>query len=235
MIDEDPTTRRARGRLDRKGDAVARIAFFGPADAAPAESFELLPHEMTRWVDIEDCLAHLDMTDVVVVDCRTEPARAREACLRLAAHEPRVPLLLLASAGTMSVLTPQWGADDFIVEGASALEADTRVRFLLSNADDGLICAGPFVVNEDEYTASVGGHDLDLTYTEFELLKFLVGHPGRVLTREVLLSEVWGYDYYGGTRTVDVHIRRLRAKIGPEYEAHIHTVRSVGYRFQVQR
>ena len=94
---------------------------------------------------------------------------------------------------------------------------------------------GEVVVDDATYTARIGGRPLDLTYKEFELLKYLVGHPGRVLTRDLLLSDVWGYDYYGGTRTVDVHIRRLRAKVGPEYEGHIQTVRSVGYRFQAER
>ena len=75
------------------------------------------------------------------------------------------------------------------------------------------------------------GNQLDLTYTEFELLKFLVAHPGRVLSREELLKNVWGYDYYGGTRTVDVHVRRLRAKLSTEYDQCIGTVRNVGYRF----
>ena len=91
------------------------------------------------------------------------------------------------------------------------------------------------MIDEDAYLATVGGQPLDLTYTEFELLKYLVAHPGRVLTREQLLSEVWGYDYYGGARTVDVHIRRLRAKLGPEYDAWISTVRNVGYRFGANR
>ena len=78
--------------------------------------------------------------------------------------------------------------------------------------------------------ATVRGRVLDLTYKEFELLKYLSQHPGRVYTRQQLLQEVWGYDYFGGTRTVDVHVRRLRAKLGPEYEALIGTVRNVGYR-----
>ena len=82
---------------------------------------------------------------------------------------------------------------------------------------------------------TAGGQPLNLTYTEFELLKHLVSHPGRVLSREHLLSQVWGYDYYGGTRTVDVHIRRLRAKLGAEYDGHITTVRNVGYRFAASR
>ena len=87
------------------------------------------------------------------------------------------------------------------------------------------------LVDTNGYTASLHGHPIDLAYKEFELLKYLVQHPGRVFTRAQLLQEVWGYDYYGGTRTVDVHIRRLRAKLGGEYEHLIGTVRNVGYRF----
>jgi len=94
-----------------------------------------------------------------------------------------------------------------------------------------VISAGGIVIDEGAYSAMLDGEPLDLTYTEFELLKYLVQHPGRVFTRETLLSDVWGYDYYGGTRTVDVHVRRLRAKLGVEHEALIGTVRNVGYRF----
>ena len=87
------------------------------------------------------------------------------------------------------------------------------------------------MVDEATYTAKIGGRPLDLTFKEFELLKFLAQHPGRVFSRQQLLQEVWGYDYFGGTRTVDVHVRRLRAKLGPENETLIGTVRNVGYRF----
>lgn len=93
------------------------------------------------------------------------------------------------------------------------------------------IRGGEITIDEHSYTAKIKGRSLDLTYKEFELLKYLVQHPGRVFTRSQLLQEVWGYDYFGGTRTVDVHIRRLRAKLGPEHEALIGTVRHVGYRF----
>ena len=86
-------------------------------------------------------------------------------------------------------------------------------------------------IDDATYTAKLGGRPLDLTFKEFELLKYLAQHPGRVFTREQLLQEVWGYDYFGGTRTVDVHVRRLRAKLGPENESLIGTVRNVGYRF----
>jgi DNA-binding response OmpR family regulator len=93
------------------------------------------------------------------------------------------------------------------------------------------IRSGELVIDEDSYTAKIKGRSLDLTYKEFELLKYLTQHPGRVFSRSQLLQEIWGYDYFGGTRTVDVHIRRLRSKLGPEFESIIDTVRNVGYRF----
>jgi DNA-binding response OmpR family regulator len=96
-----------------------------------------------------------------------------------------------------------------------------------------LVKAGELTIDPDTYAAKLKGQPLDLTYKEFELLKFLAQHPGRVFTRDQLLREVWGYDYFGGTRTVDVHVRRLRAKLGSEYESMIGTVRQVGYKFVV--
>ena len=98
-----------------------------------------------------------------------------------------------------------------------------------------LVEYGPLVLNLETYQAALSGRPLDLTYMEYELLKFLATHPGKVFTREVLLSRVWGYEYYGGARTVDVHIRRLRAKLGEEHANLISTVRSVGYRFGQSR
>ena len=100
--------------------------------------------------------------------------------------------------------------------------------------DDGeshLISSSGLVVDDATYTAKLENRTLDLTFKEFELVKFLAQHPGRVFTRQQLLQEVWGYDYFGGTRTVDVHVRRLRAKLGAEHETLIGTVRNVGYRF----
>ncbi|HVN51360.1 MAG TPA: winged helix-turn-helix domain-containing protein, partial [Acidimicrobiales bacterium] len=94
---------------------------------------------------------------------------------------------------------------------------------------------GDLVLNLETYQAAISGEPLDLTYMEYELLKFLSSHPGKVFTRETLLSRVWGYEYYGGARTVDVHVRRLRAKLGEEHANLIQTVRSVGYRFGQSR
>ena len=96
--------------------------------------------------------------------------------------------------------------------------------------DTNVISYGPLRLNVETYQAMVDERALDLTYMEYELLRYLTAQPGKVFSREVLLSEVWGYDYYGGARTVDVHVRRLRAKLGEEHASLITTVRSVGYR-----
>ena len=111
--------------------------------------------------------------------------------------------------------------------------ADKRAAGKIRRFDAGLIRSGQVTIDEASYTARLGKRALDLTFKEFELLKYLAQHPGRVFTREQLLQEVWGYDYFGGTRTVDVHVRRLRAKLGADHESLIGTVRNVGYRFVV--
>jgi DNA-binding response OmpR family regulator len=98
-------------------------------------------------------------------------------------------------------------------------------------ADRHVIKSGGLSIDESSYTAKLDGRSLELTFKEFELVKFLAQHPGRVFSRQQLLQEVWGYDYFGGTRTVDVHVRRLRAKLGADNETLIGTVRNVGYRF----
>ena len=148
-----------------------------------------------------------------------------------------VPVLLVATEGGLAGVTSEWGIDDFLLDSAGPAEVEARLRLALSRTDDDpsddadLIRSGELVVDESAYSARLRNSPLNLTYKEFELLKYLVQHPGRVFTRAQLLQEVWGYDYYGGTRTVDVHVRRLRAKLGPEHEHLIGTVRNVGYRF----
>jgi DNA-binding response OmpR family regulator len=130
--------------------------------------------------------------------------------------------------------------DDVLLHTAGPAEVEARLRLALGrisaaaepdDPDAHLIRSGEVVIDDAAYTAKLGGRLLDLTFKEFELLKYLAQHPGRVFTRDQLLREVWGYDYFGGTRTVDVHVRRLRAKLGPEHEMLIGTVRNVGYRF----
>jgi two-component system alkaline phosphatase synthesis response regulator PhoP len=129
--------------------------------------------------------------------------------------------------------------DDFVVTPFRPGELEARLKHLFWRTGTGtrpeLIEYGPLVLNLETYQAAIAGRPLDLTYMEYELLKFLATHPGKVFTRETLLSRVWGYEYYGGARTVDVHIRRLRAKLGEEHAGLIQTVRSVGYRFGQSR
>jgi len=146
---------------------------------------------------------------------------------------------VITTEGGLAALTADWGVDDVLLDSAGPAEIETRLRLAigrLAAADDdsgadAVIRGGDLVIEEGSYTARVRGRVLDLTFKEFELLKYLTQHPGRVFTRAQLLQEVWGYDYFGGTRTVDVHVRRLRAKLGNEHEALIGTVRNVGYRF----
>lgn len=123
---------------------------------------------------------------------------------------------------------------ELIVRPYSGVELGIRIaraRQQTSGADPDILQVGALQLNLANYQVSIDGRPINFTYMEYELLKFLATHPGRVFTREALLSRVWGYDYYGGERTVDVHIRRLRAKLGQDYGGRIQTVRSVGYRF----
>lgn len=151
------------------------------------------------------------------------------------------PLLLLVRGTQLADLERRHDTfDDFCVTPFHPAELDARIRHLL--AADPSIDTGPeiiqyesLVLNVETYQATLAGRPLDLTYMEYELLKFLSSSPGRVFTRETLLSQVWGYEYYGGARTVDVHIRRLRSKLGEEFAAMIQTVRSVGYKFGESR
>ena len=129
--------------------------------------------------------------------------------------------------------------DDFCLAPFHPAELEARLRHLMVTDVDlhraELVEYGELTLNLETYQAVISGRPLDMTYMEYELLKFLAQNPGKVFTREMLLSRVWGYEYYGGARTVDVHVRRLRAKLGEEYAGLIQTVRSVGYRFGQSR
>ena len=153
---------------------------------------------------------------------------------------PLSPLLLVAGPDQLDDLELREDLfDDFVVAPFRPRELEARLKHLFWRTGTGtrpeLIEYGPLVLNLETYQAAIMGRPLDLTYMEYELLRFLAAHPGKVFTREVLLSRVWGYEYYGGARTVDVHVRRLRAKLGEEHANLISTVRSVGYRFGQSR
>jgi DNA-binding response OmpR family regulator len=124
--------------------------------------------------------------------------------------------------------------DDFIAEGSALGELRARLRRqVIEHKDEpGVLRYGELAINGEKYEVKVNERPVELTFKEFELLRYLASRPGKVFTREVLLEQVWGYDYYGGSRTVDVHIRRIRSKIEREGSAYIRTVRGVGYIFE---
>ena len=176
--------------------------------------------------------------DAILVDARRDLAAARSLCRLLRTTGVTAPLFVVLTEGGLIALTAEWGVDDVLLDSAGPAEVDARLRLATGKAaavappaDPGVVRAGELTIDETTYTCRLRGRALDLTFKEFELLKHLAQHPGRVYTRAQLLQEVWGYDYYGGTRTVDVHVRRLRAKLGSEHEQLIGTVRHVGYKF----
>lgn len=208
-------------------------------DVLPA--LELLSHSVHILAAVPTALLDANPSDVIMVDARKDLAGSRSLTQLLRATGINVPLLLVLTEGGMAAVTASWAADDVILDTAGPAEVEARIRLALtrsSGAGEAVhqeIQAAGVVIDEDSYTARVHGKVLNLTYKEFELLKYLAQHPGRVFTRAQLLNEVWGYDYYGGTRTVDVHVRRLRAKLGSDHENLISTVRNVGYRLTIAK
>jgi DNA-binding response OmpR family regulator len=199
-------------------------------------ALELLSHRV-RQIPAEPAhLVNAPEYDIVIVDARADLVGAKSLCRLLRAAGQDSPLLLVVTEGGMSAVSGEWGVDDVLLSTAGPAETDARVRLALARHDEvaepSRVQASGVTIDEQSYSAKLRGKPLDLTYKEFQLLHFLATHPSRVFTREQLLSEVWGYDYFGGTRTVDVHVRRLRAKLGDQ-EQIIGTVRNVGYRFNV--
>ena len=176
-----------------------------------------------------------------VIVAVTDPEGAFALCRSIRKGDiPLEPVLLIVSAEQLPSLDLREDLfDDFCVLPFQAGELDVRLKHLFHKTGRGtrpeLVEYGELALNLETYQAAISGKPLDLTYMEYEQLKFLASHPGKVFTRETLLSRVWGYEYYGGARTVDVHVRRLRAKLGEEHAGLIQTVRSVGYRFGQSR
>ncbi|CAN5591500.1 two-component system response regulator GlnR [soil metagenome] len=204
-------------------------------------SLGLLPHPVHPAPAAVTALLDGPPADIVIVDGRRDLARARDLCRLLRAAGLGLPLVLVLTEGGLAAVDTAWQADEVVLDTAGPAEVEARLRLAAGRrrgarreaGDDAPreIGGGDVVIDEAAYTAQVRGRQLDLTFKEFELLKYLAQHPGRVCTRGQLLREVWGQDYFGGTRTVDVHVRRLRAKLGPEHALLIGTVRQVGYRF----
>ena len=201
-------------------------------EALPALS--LLSHRV-RYIPAEPAsLVSAPAHDLVFLDARKDLSSAKAMARILISTGISAPLIVILSEGGLAAINQEWGSSDIILDSAGPAELEARIRLAIAKyraeKEVDTINASGVVIDESSYSAKVHGKPLDLTYKEFELLKFLAQHPGRVFSRDQLLSEVWGYDYFGGSRTVDVHIRRLRAKLG-DLEGLISTVRNVGYRF----
>lgn len=205
-----------------------------PDAVLPALS--LLPHAVRTASAEPASLLESGTVDAVLVDARHDLSSARGLCRLISGTGRSVPVLVVVSEGGLIAVNADWGLDEILLPATGPAEVDARLRLVIgrrgvmAEQGAGKISLGELVIDEATYTARLRGRPLDLTYKEFELLKYLVMHAGRVFTRAQLLHEVWGYDFFGGTRTVDVHVRRLRAKLGPEHDALIGTVRNVGYK-----
>lgn len=219
-----------------------------PAQVLP--SLTLLSHRVRVLPMDAGSLAKLPDDTIVLLDACDDLADAKRLCSLIHAAGLTVSIVLIITEGGFTAVNGQWGISDVMLASASPAEVEGRLRLASEcrtagaptvaptgmqkdapTDSEGIIRSGELVVDTRSYIASIKGQPINLAYKEFELLKYLAQHPNRVFTRVQLLQEVWGYDYYGGTRTVDVHIRRLRAKLGGEYEHMIGTVRNVGYRF----
>lgn len=189
-------------------------------------------HTMRRAPLADHVDGHPDKADVAIIDGRTDIAAARGVCRRLTANAPATAVLAVVTPADFVTVDVDWNFDDVMLPAAGADELQARLRLAIKrrrSAVDSTLKFGELTLHPASFTGSLAGKDLGLTLTEFKLLNFLVQHAGRAFTRTRLLHEVWGYDCNGRVRTVDVHVRRLRAKLGSEYESMVDTVRGVGY------
>ncbi len=209
------------------------VALF-PADSTEAVAVALAIAGMTpkliESIAIPDT-GEAGEWSVLVVELADEPMRRLRQVGELYIATG-VPVLVIADPAQFPLIEQASGVADFLATPPDAAELGVRIRRLMRiSSEDEILRFDDLELNPLTYQATLASAPLDLTFMEYELLRFFVEHRGRVWTREQLLSKVWGYDYYGGARTVDVHVRRLRAKVGEERAGWITTVRSVGYRF----
>jgi DNA-binding response OmpR family regulator len=190
------------------------------AGATHVEAPELVPEDRV-----------INDADILLVELGDQPIRRLREVTRIV-EEIGLPVILVVSLDQLALIESTSGISDFITTPVDPLELRLRVhRLTREEPTDDLVVFKDLELNTLNYQATLASNPIDLTFMEYELLRFLAENPIRVWSREQLLSKVWGYDYYGGARTVDVHIRRLRSKLGEERASWITTVRSVGYRF----
>ena len=236
-----------------------RVLYIAPAEAGDhfaVPSLRFLPHTLDRTSPDMSALVQNQDPDVAVLDATMDLSLAPIMRERLDTLGIATPLLIALTEGGFTAASADWRANDIFVATAAPAEIDARLRMAVSSGpvqpaggaaeaapaadeadeddDPAGTAVGPLHIDPESYTATVKGVPVALTFKEFELLRFLAANPERVFTRAQLLQDVWGSDYFGGTRTVDVHVRRLRAKLGPELDTAIHTVRNVGYRFSAR-
>jgi DNA-binding response OmpR family regulator len=218
---------------------LPRIVFL--TDRSPGD---VLPAALTLGADVKaeplspDTLGRLpDLApDVIIADAVPDAGATHELLGIVSSAGSPVGVIAVVAREDLGRFPWAEVCDDFLFSQASEGELRARLELLRRRRGEGgeaVVRLGPVAINRDTYQVTAGGRTLDLTFKEFELLRYLAERPGRVFGRATLLQEVWGYDFYGGTRTVDVHVRRLRAKLGPGHEHLIETVRGVGYRASV--
>ena len=196
-----------------------------------ADGLALAGDGLVAISELDAADARLGEADLVVVELGEQPMRRLREVTRIG-EELGLPVLVVATPDQVVLIEGAVGISDFMVSPIHPPELRLRIgRLTRKVAGDELLQFKDLELNPLNYQATLAGKPVDLTYMEYELLRFLVENPVRVWSREQLLSRVWGYEYYGGARTVDVHVRRLRAKLGEERSSWITTVRSVGYRF----
>jgi len=222
---------------------MAKILMLTNSLGASAEvlpALGLLQHDVRILPAEVSVLIDAPIADCIFVDARRDLPNTKAFTKLITTTGVSTPIVVITTEGGLSAINADWQIADVMLDTAGPAEVDARIRIVIGkdaltqlakNPSLKEIRSGEVVIDEDSYTAKIKGRTLDLTFKEFELLKYLAQHPGRVFSRSQLLQEIWGYDYFGGTRTVDVHIRRLRSKLGPEFESVIDTVRNVGYRF----
>ncbi len=205
------------------------VAVFAP-DPDPRLEDALLMLGVEHKPVSEDDLEAPGAWRCLLVHLGDQPARRMRLARPVA--EAGIPVILIVPTDRVMVLEQERWPTDFIVESSDPIELRVRVaRAVGANDSPDHLVHEDLLLDLATYQATVGGSPIDLTYMEYELLRYFVENRGRVWSREQILRNVWGYEYYGGARTVDVHVRRLRSKIGEERAHWITTVRSVGYRF----
>jgi DNA-binding response OmpR family regulator len=226
------------GRLSSALESLLNLLLLtdDPHPNSVLPSLALLSHTVRSAPTEASSLLHAGAVEIAIVDARTDVATARGLCHLLGTTGTSVPVVAVVNEGALVAVNVGWGLDDILLPSTGPAEIDVRLRLLVGRRDAvthqqsvDKIRLGEMVIDAATYTVQLRERPIHLTYKEFELLKYLVQHAGRVFTRRQLLQEVWGYHFFGGTRTVDVHVRRLRAKLG-EHESLIGTVRNVGYK-----